>query len=140
MEKEISVDIAQNEGGKIIFANDVIATIANLAATEVENVVGLTGGVMEELTGKLGKKNYTKGVKVDVNNDIATVDMTISVKYGCKIQEVCKQIQSNVKNSIETMTGLSVAQVNIYVQSIAFEKPQKPEKVETASAEEIKEE
>ncbi len=139
MEKEISLDVEQNEGGKVIFANDVIATIANLAATEVENVVGLTGGVMEELTGKLGKKSYTKGVKVDVNDDIVVVDMTVSVRYGSKIQEVCHQIQQNVKNSIETMTGLTVSQVNIFVQSIAFDKPQK-EKAEAASVEEVTEE
>ena len=130
MEQEISVDIAQKEGGKVIFANDVIATIANLATMEVEGVSALTGGMMEELTGKLGKKSYTKGVKVEVNEEIVNVDMTIAVRYGFKIQDVCKQIQQNVKNSIETMTGLNVSQVNIFVQSIAFDKPAKPEKVE----------
>ncbi len=135
MENGISVDVAQKEGGKVIFANDVIATIANLAATEVEGIVGLTGGVMEELTGKLGKKSYTKGVKVEVNDEVAVVEMTVSVKYGSKIQAVCKQVQTNVKNSIETMTGLTVAQVNIFVQSIAFDKPQKAEKVEKVEAE-----
>lgn len=138
MEKEIiNVDAVQDEGGKVIFANDVVATIANLAAIEVEGVVALNGGVMEELTGKLGKKNYTKGVKVDVNNDIVTADMTITVKYGSKIQNVCRQIQNNVKKSIETMTGLSVAQVNIFVQSIAFDKPQSPEKAEQPATEEV---
>lgn len=126
MEKDISTDITTSEGGKVIFANDVIATIANLATMEIEGVMGLTGGVMEELTGKLGKKNYTKGVKVEVNDDTVVTDMTIVVKYGCKIQDVCRQIQQNVKKAIETMTGLSVAQVNIFVQSIAFDKAAKP--------------
>ncbi|MDO5110909.1 MAG: Asp23/Gls24 family envelope stress response protein [Clostridia bacterium] len=126
MEKDISTDITTNEGGKVIFANDVIATIANLATMEIEGVMGLTGGVMEELTGKLGKKNYTKGVKVEVNDDTVVADMTIVVKYGCKIQDVCRQIQQNVKKAIETMTGLDVAQVNVFVQSIAFDKAAKP--------------
>lgn len=136
MEKEIiNVDAVQDEGGKVIFANDVVATIANLAATEVEGVVALNGGVMEELTGKLGKKNYTKGVKVEVNNDVVSADMTITVRYGSRIQDVCRQIQNNVKKSIETMTGLQVAQVNIYVQSIAFDKPQPVEKPEAAEEE-----
>jgi len=140
MEQEISVDIAQKEGGKVIFANDVIATIANLATMEVEGVSSLTGGVMEELTGKLGKKSYTKGVKVEVNEEIVNVDMTIAVRFGFKIQDVCKQIQQSVKNSIETMTGLTVSQVNIFVQSIAFDKPAKPEKAEEQPAAAVEEE
>ena len=137
MEKEIiNVEAVQDEGGKVIFANDVVATIANLAAIEVDGVVALNGGVMEELTGKLGKKNYTKGVKVDVNNEVVSADMTITVRYGCRIQDVCREIQNNVKKSIETMTGLQVAQVNIFVQSIAFDKPQSAEKAEPVKEEE----
>lgn len=135
MEKDISTEITKDEGGRVIFAPDVIATIASLAASEVDGVVGLAGGVMEELTGKLGKKNYTKGIKVDVGEEGTTADVTLVVKYGYRIQDVSKQVQQSVKNAIETMTGLPVTAVNIFVQSIAFDKPAKPEKVETLEEE-----
>ena len=122
MDNEICTEVLENEGGKVMFATDVIATIANLATVEVDGVAGMSGGVMEEITGKLGKKSYTKGIKVEVNDEITTIDMSIVVKYGHRIQDVCKNIQKSVKNAIETMTGLRVAAVNIAVQSIIFEK------------------
>lgn len=135
MEKDISTEITKDEGGRIIFAPDVIATIASLAASEVEGVVGLAGGVMEELTGKLGKKSYTKGIKVDTSEEGTTAEITLIVKYGYRIQDVSRQVQESVKNAIETMTGLSVIAVNIFVQSIAFDKPAKPEKAEAVEEE-----
>lgn len=114
---------ADDGGGKIIFATDVIATIAGLAATEVEGVDSLSGTVVEGITGMLAsKKNFTKGVKVEVKEDEVALDMSIAVKYGTKIHEVCRRVQEGVKNAIETMTGLRVTTVNISVQSVTFEK------------------
>ena len=120
-----TTEVNSPEGGKIIFATDVIATIANLAAVDVDGIDSMSANVVEGLTGMLGgKKNYTKGVKIDVAEDIVTADLSVSVKYGYKIHEVCMSLQQAVKNAIETMTGLTVGAVNVSVQSVAFDKPE----------------
>ena len=122
MDQELSMQVDQYEGGKIVFAPDVVATIASLATTEIEGVVGMSGGIVEEITDKLGKKSYTKGIKVELESETVTVDLTLIVKYGYRLQEVCVKVQQNVKSAIETMTGLRVLAVNIAVQSIVFDK------------------
>ena len=119
--KDLAIDTEEN-GGKVVFAEDVVATIATLAAAEVEGVYGMSGTAFEGLGEKLGKKNYTKGIKVEVGTVECAVDMSIIVRYGFKIQEVCRNVQNAVKNAIETMTGLTVVQVNIAVNSIVFAK------------------
>lgn len=122
-QNEITTEVGTVAGGKIVFAADVIATIASLAASEIEGVDGLAGNVVEGITGKLNaKKNLTKGIKVDVGEQQAAIDMSVNVRYGYKIHEVCAQVQKNVKNSVETMTGLNVIQVNVTVQSVSVEK------------------
>ncbi len=127
-ETEVCTQVTEGDGGgKIIFATDVIATIAGIAAMEVEGVEALSGSVVEGIASMLSKKNFTKGIKVDLKENDVLLDMNVSVKYGTKIHEVCYKIQQGVKNAVETMTGLRVVSVNIAVQSIAFEK----EKVES---------
>ncbi|MBQ2661436.1 MAG: Asp23/Gls24 family envelope stress response protein [Clostridia bacterium] len=119
----VSNGIDTTEGGKVVFATDVIATIANLAATEIDGVVSMSGSMVEDISGILSsKKGLTKGVKVEIEDDTTAVDLSVVVKYGYKLQEVCKKAQDNVKNAIEMMTGLKVKSVNISVQSIVFEK------------------
>lgn len=139
---ELSNEVKKNEGGKIVFANDVIATIAALAASEVKGVAGMSGGMVEGITEMLGRKNLTKGVKVEVGTEEAAVDVTVVVSYGFRIQDVCHEIQTAIRDSIETMTGLHVVEVNVFVQGVSFdqdpvvvekpkkEKPEKPEKEE----------
>lgn len=122
-ENEISREIEGTQGGKITFASDVIATIANLAAAEVDGVDGMSSNVAESISGMLStKKSMTKGVHVDVNEDEVCIEISVIVKYGYKLHEVCANIQKGIKNAIETMTGLNVTQVNVSVQSISFEK------------------
>ena len=127
---ETGLEVRNADCGKIIFADDVIATIAALAAAEVQGVASMSGGVVEGLTEMLGKKNLTKGVKVEVGSEEAAVDISVNVRYGFAIQEVCQNLQNAIKNAIETMTGLRVVEVNVYVQSVVFEKPAEPEKKE----------
>lgn len=119
--KDITIESEENSG-KIVFAEDVVATIATLAAAEVDGVYGMSGTAFEGIGEKLGKKNYTKGIKVEVGSVECAVDMSIIVRYGFRIQEVCHNVQIAVKNAIETMTGLKVVQVNIAVNSIVFAK------------------
>ena len=122
-EKKAGTDVSsvEAEGGRIIFADDVVATIAALAVSDVEGVSAMTGGMVEGITEMLGKKNLTKGVKVEVGQEEAAVDVSVSIRYGFKIREVCENIQIAAKNAIETMTGLRVVEVNVYVQSVTFE-------------------
>lgn len=115
------VSKTETDGGRIIFADDVVATIAALAVSDVEGVSAMTGGVVEGFTEMLGKKNLTKGVKVEVGAEEAAVDVSVSIRYGFKIREVCEKIQLAAKNAIETMTGLRVVEVNVFVQSVTFE-------------------
>ena len=124
---EVDTNIENIQGGKIVFAEDVVATIAYLAAGEVEGVHAMIGTTMEGLSEKLGKKNYTKGVKVEVGSEECACDITIVVKYGYRIQAVAQKVQEEVKNAIETMTGLKVVEVNINVNSIYFEPEKKAE-------------
>ena len=122
-EKKAGTEVSsvEAEGGRIIFADDVVATIAALAVSDVEGVSAMTGGMVEGITEMLGKKNLTKGVKVEVGQEEAAVDVSVSIRYGYKIREVCEKIQNAAKNAIETMTGLRVVEVNVYVQSVTFE-------------------
>jgi len=129
---ETGLEVKAADTGKIIFADDVIATIAALAAADVQGVASMSGGMVEGISEKFGKKNITKGVKVEVGMEEAAVDISVNVKYGFAIQEVCQNLQNAIKNAIETMTGLRVVEVNVFVQAVVFEKPveAEPEKKE----------
>lgn len=116
--KDLQVETTQ--GGRVVFAEDVLATIATLAASEVDGFYGMGGSAISGFTEKLGKKSYTKGVKVEIGTQECAVDMSVVIRYGYRIQEVCGNIQSAIKNAIETMTGLSVVEINIFVQSVFF--------------------
>lgn len=117
----------QSEGSEntIKIANDVVATIAGIAASEINGVVGMSGGIVGGLGEMLGRKQLTKGVKVEIKEDVAFIDISIIVEYGSKIPEVAKQIQDNVKESVVTMTGLEIGAVNVNIQGVAF--PQQEE-------------
>ena len=123
-ENDISTDVLSNEGGKIVFAPDVVATIAGLAAAEVKVVTSMSGNMVEGFTEMFGKKNLTKGVKVEVGTEETAIDLSVVIEYGYRIHEVCSKVQQEVKNAVETMTGLRVVRVNMFVQAINFAKPE----------------
>jgi len=104
--------------GEVQIADEVVAVIAGLAATEVKGVSATSGNVTNEIAGKLGKKNLSKGVKVTVNEDTVTVDMALTLDYGYGIREIASQVQEKVKNAIENMTGLTVRDVNIRIAGV----------------------
>lgn len=147
MSEEIkkSTEVVPTEDGKIIFSDEVVATIAALAAADVPGVSAMSGGVVEGFTEKFGKKVLTKGVKVEVGTEEAAIDLSVLIEYGYRIQEVCASIQKAVKTAVETMTGLRVVEVNVFVQAISFEnldmrtdkkKQRDAEKAERAKAKE----
>ncbi|WP_418714766.1 Asp23/Gls24 family envelope stress response protein, partial [Blautia hydrogenotrophica] len=94
---------------------------AGLAATEVEGVASMAGNITNELVGKLGMKNLSKGVKVNVLENVVTVDLALNIAYGKNILETSKTVQEKVKAAIENMTGLEVADVNIRIASVDME-------------------
>ncbi|MGQ9778325.1 MAG: Asp23/Gls24 family envelope stress response protein [Bacillota bacterium] len=107
-------------GGNIRIANEVVGIIAGLAATEVEGVAGMSGGVVDGIAELLKKKNLAKGVKVEVGERQAAVDLYVILEYGAKVPEVAYKIQENVKRAIESMTGLEVVEVNVHIQGVAI--------------------
>ena len=110
-----------NEDGKVgavQIADDVVAMIASLAATEVEGVGALVGNISNELMSKVGMKKLTKGVKVEVINKKVIVDLAITLEYGYNIPATCRKVQDKVKTAVENMTSLDVENVNIRIAGV----------------------
>ncbi|MEG6522582.1 Asp23/Gls24 family envelope stress response protein [Desulfotomaculum sp. 1211_IL3151] len=118
--RDIVVMTPQDGLGGIRIADDVVGVIAGMAATEVAGVAGMSGGIGGGIAEMLGRKNLSKGVKVEVGEKEAAVDLFVIVEFGVRIPDVATQIQMNVKRAIEGMTGLSVVEVNIHVQGVTF--------------------
>ena len=104
--------------GEVQIADEVVAIIAGLAATEVDGVASMAGNITNELVSKLGMKNLSKGVKVHVGENDVTVNLALNIKYGCEIPKVSATVQDRVKTAIETMTGLEVSEVNIKIAGV----------------------
>ena len=104
--------------GEVKIADEVVAIIAGLAAMELEGVASMAGNATRELISKLGMKSLSKGVKVDVLDGIVTVSLTLNLLYGYGVKDISVKVQEKVKSSIENMTGLEVADVNIRVAGV----------------------
>ena len=107
--------------GEVQTADEVVAIIAGLAATEVEGVDSMAGNITNELVGKLGMKNLSKGVKISMTEDHVSVDLSLNMKYGYSIPAVSEKVQDKVKSAIENMTGLMVLEVNIKIAGVAMD-------------------
>lgn len=125
-------DYEKTDMGNIQIAPEVIEVIAGLAAIEIEGVAGMSGGFVSGVTELLGRKNLAKGVKVEVGQREAAVDVSIVIEYGFKIPEVAGKIQDNVKHAIESMTGLDVVEVNVHIHDVQFKGQEKVIEEETA--------
>ena len=104
--------------GNVKIADDVIACIAGLAATEVDGVDSMAGNVTKDILSMLGAKNLQKGVKLDINGDDISLDLTLNVKYGYSIPEISSAVQDRVKTTLENMTGLHVTRVGINIAGV----------------------
>lgn len=111
--------------GDIQIADEVIAIIAGLAATEVEGVAKMYGNITNELVSKIGIKNLSRGVKVAVSPEDVKVDLSLEVRYGYSVMDVSKKVQEKVKQAIETMTGLEVSMVRVRIAGVAIDKSEK---------------
>lgn len=110
----------ENKGnlGAVQIADDVVAIIAGLAATEVEGVDSMAGNIPHELISKLGMKKLSKGVKVELLNGCVNVDVALNISYGYNIPETSKRVQVKVREAIENMTGLTVEDVNVRIAGV----------------------
>lgn len=106
--------------GEVKINPEVVGIIAGLAATEIPGVAGMSGGIAGGIAEMLGHRNLSKGVKTDLGEHQCVVDLSVIIKYGESIPEVARQIQENVKRTIEVMTGLDVMEVNINVHAVDF--------------------
>lgn len=111
----------ENTIGTVQIADDVVAIIAGLAATEVEGVSSMAGNITKEIISKFGMKNLSKGVKVNVTEGDVVVEVALNVAYGYNVPGVSVKVQEKVKTAIENMTGLNVAEVNVKIAGVALE-------------------
>ncbi len=124
MNKELEQEeivVEKKSIGEVKIASEVVAVIAGLAANEVEGVHSMAGNLTNEIIGKLGGKNMSKGVKVILSGDTVHVDMTINMMYGYSIPKVSKLVQEKVSQQIENMTGLVVPEVNVRIAGVNLE-------------------
>lgn len=108
--------------GEVRIADEVVAIIAGLAATEVEGVSSMAGNITNELVSKLGMKNLSKGIKVDVRENVVKVDVALNICFGYAIPEVSVKVQEKVKSAVENMTGLEVSCVNVRIAAVNTQK------------------
>ena len=124
----------ENDGIKI--SDDVVAVIAGVAVSEVPGVAGMSGrfagGISEVLS---GKKNLAKGIKVEISDNYAKIDVNIIVEYGSRIPDVAFEIQNRVKKAVENMTGLNVEEVNVHVQGVNTDTAREEKKVQEETIE-----
>ncbi len=116
---ELKVLEEVNEENGIKISNDVIAVIAGIAVSEVSGVSAMAGGLAGGLSEALkGKRNLSKGIRVETTEKEAKIDVNIIVEYGSRIPDVAFEIQNRVKKSVESMTGIKVSEVNVHVQGV----------------------
>ncbi len=115
--------VQENNFGDLVVSDEVLGVIANIATKNIEGVAALSGGNFgTDLTEMLGMKNATKGIKVILEENMIKAEVYIEVFYGFKVNEVAFQVQKNVKESIENMTGINVQDVNVYVTGVKVKK------------------
>lgn len=112
------IKIKSDTSGEVQVAEEVVAIIAGLAATEVDGVASMSGNITKDIVSRLGTKNLSKGVRITMQDDSVTVYLALNIAYGYSIPEVSEKVQDKVKTAIENMTGLTVAGVNIRIAEV----------------------
>lgn len=121
MEKDLIEKVsAKTDVGTVKIADEVVAIIAGMAATEIKGIAGMSGGIVGGIAEFVGKKSPSKGVKVEVGEKEAAIDLFVIVEFGVRIPEIAHEVQQNVKKAIENMTGLTVVEVNVHIQGVSF--------------------
>ena len=118
-ENQTGYTLENGNMGQVQIADEVVAIIAGLAATEVEGVASMAGNITNELVSKLGKKSLSKGIRVKVEDGIVNVNVALNIAYGYSVPKTCKKVQEKVKAAIENMTGLEVEKVDIQIANVS---------------------
>ena len=121
-ENQTGYTLENGNMGQVQIADEVVAIIAGLAATEVEGVASMAGNITNELVSKLGKKSLSKGIRVKVEDGIVNVNVALNIAYGYSVPKTCKKVQEKVKAAIENMTGLEVEKVDIQISNVSISK------------------
>ena len=121
-ENQTGYTLENGNMGQVQIADEVVAIIAGLAATEVEGVASMAGNITNELVSKLGKKSLSKGIRVKVEDGIVNVNVALNIAYGYSVPKTCKKVQEKVKAAIENMTGLEVEKVDIQISNVNISK------------------
>ena len=122
VENQTGYTLENGNMGQVQIADEVVAIIAGLAATEVEGVASMAGNITNELVSKLGKKSLSKGIRVKVEEGIVNVNVALNIAYGYSVPKTCKKVQEKVKAAIENMTGLEVEKVDIQIANVSISK------------------
>ena len=117
-ESRKTFNIKSDQLGEVKIADEVVAIIAGLATTEVEGVSSMAGNITNEIVSRLGMKSLSKGIQVEVSDNEVMVDVAINIAYGYSIPDVSTKVQEKVKTTIESMTGLEVAKINVRIASV----------------------
>lgn len=121
-ENQTGYTLENGNMGQVQIADEVVAIIAGLAATEVEGVASMAGNITNELVSKLGKKSLSKGIRVKVEDGIVNVNVALNIAYGYSVPKTCKKVQEKVKAAIENLTGLEVEKVDIQIANVSISK------------------
>lgn len=121
-ENQTGYTLENGNMGQVQIADEVVAIIAGLAATEVRGVASMAGNITNELVSKLGKKSLSKGIRVKVEDGIVNVNVALNIAYGYSVPKTCKKVQEKVKAAIENMTGLEVEKVDIQIANVSISK------------------
>ena len=121
-ENQTGYTLENGNMGQVQIADEVVAIIAGLAATEVEGVASMAGNITNELVSKLGKKSLSKGIRVKVEDGIVNVNVALNIAYGYSVPKTCKKVQEKVKAAIEIMTVFEVEKVDIQIANVSLSK------------------
>ncbi|MFC5713317.1 Asp23/Gls24 family envelope stress response protein [Thalassorhabdus alkalitolerans] len=126
----LDIEEQKNELGRIEISPEVIEVIAGIATSEVEGVATLRGNFASGVGEFLGRKNHGKGVKVELSEDGVTIEISIVILYGASVIETAKQVQTNIQQTLQTMTSIDLEAINVHVVGIQFENMEEAEKEE----------
>ena len=116
--------------GSVNISDEVVSIIAGIAASEVDGIIGMSGSFTSGISEFLGKKDPSKGIKVEVNEGVAVISLSVIVRFGVKIPDVAWEVQNRVKQAVESQTGMTVSSVNVTADGIMNPKPEKKAKPE----------
>ncbi len=104
--------------GYVRIHNNVVAMIARLAALRVPGVLEMAGSFVDGLASALGRKTGDRGIRVEIDSESITLELSVVLEYGVRIVEAARHIQREVRHDVEQMTGQPVKAVHVVIQNV----------------------